>query len=856
MLLSKSWHAFFMADSFFWRWMCMRLAEEAGLYLPDTDQGLPGPCPSWGHLFRELWTDINRVKSAPSLKSRERYSLQVCVRFRPDRADANTASRGSQVVLPLHQKIQLAKARRGGAGQCSTAQALRDVWADTRRNTGKSSSGDDGGGVDPWATAFLPAVTDDSCGNSAPGEGKGGAVGGPSEAAGASNKDEGCGAAEDGDANASTRAAPTQGEGQEKHAGEGIGMEAGKGKEKEGGEGAGKVMDEAAAMGHFHACVLSLDEATGAVLTVSPGCGLREFVFDRVFGERSMQGDVYQQSARRVVMDFVNGNSGCLLVYGQTGSGKTHTIFGPDAVFAASTQAASRGSSYQPGNGEEGIVPRACREVLAALEARRARGTLAHATLTVSYVEIYGNEVSDLLRGGTPVGQSRVAGQRYVLDGNIATEIKDVEQVEEILRVGEQQKRRAATAMNERSTRAHTVFMLRLVQDASWQRGWAAAGDDGTGGGAGGRGGDESPADALLAAAGAQGGDELTSTLMLVDLGGAEQMKKSLADAGTIAAGAATWQDYYARRQRLQEAQYINSGLFALKKCIDALNARARKARRATASAGKGNRTGTREGNHTGAAGSAQRAEGEAAGQIRGGGEQGGSDVAAMTQRLSATRLASTSSAAPAGVLAAEGSLANEEGSGDSESDGGLNPDSFLGGDAEAREDGDAEAEAEARDPFVWQRPDGAGPPPPQKPALAYVPYQDSKLTMLLSTSLSGECRSVVLVTASLMQCNAGETVQALRFGERCSSVKHVGGDGRAAMEAMAGLLRGLAVRIAECEQEIKSKERWETVRVRRLDEVSGEWEVVSTSMLVGAEKERERLEALLKRRRELLGIE
>merc|ERR1719506_617914 len=73
-------------------------------------------------------------------------------------------------------------------------------------------------------------------------------------------------------------------------------------------------------------------------------------------------------------------------------------------------------------------------------------------------------------------------------------------------------KRRAATAMNERSSRAHSLIVLTLEQQA------------------------------------AEGAGKVRSTLCLVDLGGCEKVKKSNATG-----------------ERLQEAIHINQGLLALK---------------------------------------------------------------------------------------------------------------------------------------------------------------------------------------------------------------------------------------------------------------------------------------------------
>ncbi|EEH54826.1 uncharacterized protein MICPUCDRAFT_4313, partial [Micromonas pusilla CCMP1545] len=296
----------------------------------------------------------------------------------------------------------------------------------------------------------------------------------------------------------------------------------------------------------------------------------REFAFDAVFGDVATQEETYETSSRSVVADFINGFNGTVVVYGQTGSGKTHTMFGPPPGVG--------------GRKHRGIVPRACEEVFDALRKREALGIRSKAS--VSYVEVYGQEVSNLLKQGAAVGQSRVAGQRYVLDGRAEETVFSMSDVERLLEVGDAQKRRAATSMNERSSRAHSVFTLSLKQT-----------DERT-------------------------GRELKSRLCLADLGGSEKLSN----------------EYYDSRARLTEAVNINVGLLALKRCIDATH-------------------------------EAQRRRKE-------------------------------------------------------------------------------------------------GKPPP------HVPYQDSKLTTLLSSALGGDCKTVVFVTASGESQHAAETTQSLRFGEKCASVE------------------------------------------------------------------------------------
>ena len=114
----------------------------------------------------------------------------------------------------------------------------------------------------------------------------------------------------------------------------------------------------------------------------------------------------------------------------------------------------------------------------------------------MSYIEVYGDQVFDLLKNGKSVGQSKVSSQRYVLNGNVNTEVRTIHDIIDLLTVGDAQKRKAATAMNDRSSRAHSIIILTLHQTCL------------------------------------QTASTKTSRLFLADLGGSENVKKSLVEAG------------------------------------------------------------------------------------------------------------------------------------------------------------------------------------------------------------------------------------------------------------------------------------------------------------------------------------
>lgn len=131
--------------------------------------------------------------------------------------------------------------------------------------------------------------------------------------------------------------------------------------------------------------------------------------------------------------------------------------------------------------------------------------------------QVFGENVINL-RNGDTVGAWHGLAARMVTQGGVDVPVTCLADAEELLRAGEAHKRLAATEMNERSSRAHTLVLLTLRQE-------------------------------VVAT-----GRVLTSQLCLVDLGGSEQTKKS----GVVG-------------ERFNEAVQINLGLLSLKRCITAL---------------------------------------------------------------------------------------------------------------------------------------------------------------------------------------------------------------------------------------------------------------------------------------------
>eukprot|EP01035_Chromulina_nebulosa_P023896 gene23896-31010_t len=238
--------------------------------------------------------------------------------------------------------------------------------------------------------------------------------------------------------------------------------------------------------------VIDISPSNASVTMNVPGLGVRPFQFMSVHNENANQIEVYNSCARDMVVATINGYNACVLCYGQTGSGKTHTFFGPDNFLNYNINI-SNDEIIIPNN--VGIVLRACIDALQSKQVLELQGI--NVSLSAQFIEIYDESVTDLLSGQL-------------------CQIK-----RENGETGHARKRFAATAMNDRSSRSHTAFILQITQTRMIQSNETKV---------------------------------IKSHLHLIDLAGSERIKKSQVVG-----------------QQLSEAITINSSLLVLGKCINNL---------------------------------------------------------------------------------------------------------------------------------------------------------------------------------------------------------------------------------------------------------------------------------------------
>ncbi|XP_061953051.1 kinesin-like protein KIN-14K [Populus nigra] len=228
----------------------------------------------------------------------------------------------------------------------------------------------------------------------------------------------------------------------------------------------------------------------------------RNFKFNKVFGPDSTQAEVYSDT-QPLIRSVLDGYSVCIFAYGQTGSGKTYTMTGPN------------GASEE----DWGVNYRALNDLFSISQNRR--DSLIY-EIQVQMVEIYNEQVRDLLLSDG--SQKKLGIISTVQPNGLAVPdasmhpVTSTSDVLELIDVGLKNRAVGATAMNERSSRSHSVVSIHV------------------------RGKD------------LHSGAALHGNLHLVDLAGSERVDRSEATG-----------------DRLREAQHINKSLSALGDVIFAL---------------------------------------------------------------------------------------------------------------------------------------------------------------------------------------------------------------------------------------------------------------------------------------------
>ena len=168
------------------------------------------------------------------------------------------------------------------------------------------------------------------------------------------------------------------------------------------------------------------------------------FTYDNLFYPEHTNIDIFNGVVKNIAFQCLLGYHGSVFTYGQTSSGKTFTM---------------NGSSSQPG-----IIPQAIYYCFETIQDHFADREFL---FRVSYIEVYNEQVKDLLSNEPPSSNTQPIKLQFdprcgstVLTGVIEQVVFNTSQVLALLKAGEAQRHVGTTSMNDKSSRAHTIFKL------------------------------------------------------------------------------------------------------------------------------------------------------------------------------------------------------------------------------------------------------------------------------------------------------------------------------------------------------------------------------------------------------------
>uniref|UniRef100_A0A673XVW7 Kinesin family member 4 n=1 Tax=Salmo trutta TaxID=8032 RepID=A0A673XVW7_SALTR len=240
----------------------------------------------------------------------------------------------------------------------------------------------------------------------------------------------------------------------------------------------------------------------------------KAFTYDYVFDPTTEQEEVFNSAVSPLLCGLFKGYHATVLAYGQTGSGKTFSMGGTY-------------TSAQENEPTVGVIPRVVRMIFQ----EREKHTDCESSLIVSYLEIYNEEILDLLCPSASKDKPSTINIRedpkegIKIVGLTERQVMSAHEMVGCLELGNSARTVGSTAMNAASSRSHAIFTITLEQR---------------------RGTDKS--------------DNVVSKLHLVDLAGSERQKKTKAEG-----------------DRLKEGISINRGLLSLGNVISALGDESKK---------------------------------------------------------------------------------------------------------------------------------------------------------------------------------------------------------------------------------------------------------------------------------------
>uniref|UniRef100_A0A803VTE1 Kinesin-like protein n=1 Tax=Ficedula albicollis TaxID=59894 RepID=A0A803VTE1_FICAL len=166
-----------------------------------------------------------------------------------------------------------------------------------------------------------------------------------------------------------------------------------------------------------------------------------KFMFDAIFDDSSSQLEVFEHTTKNLIDGFLNGYNCTVLAYGATGAGKTHTMLG---------------SPEDPG-----VMYLTMMTLYKCMDQIKEDKTC---DVAVSYLEVYNEQIRDLLVKSGPLAVREDGQQGVIVQGLTLHQPKSAEEILQMLDYGNKNRTQHPTDVNASSSRSHAVFQIYLRQ--------------------------------------------------------------------------------------------------------------------------------------------------------------------------------------------------------------------------------------------------------------------------------------------------------------------------------------------------------------------------------------------------------
>ena len=165
----------------------------------------------------------------------------------------------------------------------------------------------------------------------------------------------------------------------------------------------------------------------------------QQFFFDHVFDKNASQQEIYNKTTKPLLENIIEGFNATVFAYGATGSGKTYTMLGNN-------------------QNERGIMPRSVSDLFKLLQKQKNK----EFRIQVSYVEIYNEEIRDLLGNREELKLHEDPVKGVLLQGVKELYVENADNFFDILYKGNMKRTVGKTNANETSSRSHALLRINI----------------------------------------------------------------------------------------------------------------------------------------------------------------------------------------------------------------------------------------------------------------------------------------------------------------------------------------------------------------------------------------------------------